>query len=286
MSGTIKSTPGVPNLERALLITLSWGLAVFVATYVLIPIGIAFFLSFNGSDSASFPLTSYSLRWYADFFGSFRWRSGLINSLEIAFGTMVISIAFGVPAAWAFVRLNFRFKNTLYAILLTPLFMPGVVLGLGMAGMFGTVSFGSATLYGSKWLIILAHSLWAMPIVIMLMESNFRNVDFSIIEASSDLGGKPVRTFFEIVLPTVSSGVVFACVFAFLLSLNEFYMSLLLSDRSSLTLPVLMWLSLRSAGSPVLSVAAVVLEVTVFTAMSVAFIWYRFTTKFAGKSAN
>lgn len=250
-----------------------------MAAFVLIPVGVAFVLSFNGSRSTSFPLTSYSLKWYAEFFGSFRWTSGLINSLEIAFGTMVLSTTFGVLAAWAFVRFSFPFKNALYAILLIPLFMPGVVLGLGMAGMFGTMSFAGVTLYGSKWLIILAHSLWAMPIVIMLMESNFRNVDFSIIEASGDLGGRPIRTFFEIVLPMVSSGVVFACAFAFLLSLNEFYMSLLLSDRSSQTLPVLMWLSLRSASSPILSVAAVVLEVAVFAAMAVVLLWYRFRQK-------
>jgi putative spermidine/putrescine transport system permease protein/spermidine/putrescine transport system permease protein len=99
-------------------------------------------------------------------------------------------------------------------------------------------------------------------------------VDNRIVEASYDLGGGPVRTFFEIVLPMVSTGIVSSLLFAFVISLNEFVMALFLTDRDTQTLPVLMWLSLRSAGTPRLAVASVILALTVFACLSLIMLWY------------
>jgi ABC-type spermidine/putrescine transport system permease subunit II len=82
-----------------------------------------------------------------------------------------------------------------------PLFMPGVVLGLGVAMAFGGCLDLRLRHLRLRGLVMLAHSLWAMPLVFMLMEATFRTVDHRIVEASYDLGGRPVQTFFEIVLP-------------------------------------------------------------------------------------
>jgi ABC-type spermidine/putrescine transport system permease subunit II len=95
-----------------------------------------------------------------------------------------------------------------------------------------------------------------------------------VIEASYDLGGRPARTFFEIVLPMVSIGIISSALFAFVISLNEFVMALFLTTRDSQTLPVLMWLSLRSAGSPRLAVAAVILALAVYACLTVVLLWY------------
>jgi ABC-type spermidine/putrescine transport system permease subunit II len=121
---------------------------------------------------------------------------------------------------------------------------------------------------------MIAHSLWAMPLVFMLMEATFRTIDHRILEASYDLGGRPVRTFFEIVMPMVSTGVVSSALFAFVISLNEFVMALFLTDRDTQTLPVLMWLSLRSAGTPRLAVASVILALAVFACLTLILVWY------------
>jgi ABC-type spermidine/putrescine transport system permease subunit II len=155
-----------------------------------------------------------------------------------------------------------------------PLFMPGVVLGLGVAIAFGGISIGGASLYGSRFLVMIAHSLWAMPLVFMLMEATFKTLDYRIVEASYDLGAKPVRTFFEVVIPLVSTGIISSLLFSFVISLNEFVMSLFLTDRDTQTLPVLMWLSLRSAGTPRLAVASVILAITVFVCLAVILAWY------------
>jgi ABC-type spermidine/putrescine transport system permease subunit II len=269
-----KGAAPVRSAQPALLQALAIAFTIFVVSYILIPILVTLVMSFNDAGMIRFPINAWSLRWYQDFFGSAQWTDALQNSIIIALGTTVISTSAGISAAWAFERFHIPLKDFWYLLILIPLFMPGVVLGLGVAIAFGGLKIGSYSIYGSRELVMIAHSLWAMPLVFMLMEATFRTIDHRIIEASYDLGGKPVQTFFEIVVPMVSTGVISSALFAFVISLNEFVMALFLTNRDSQTLPVLMWLSLRSAGTPRLAVASVILAGTVFGCLMLIVIWY------------
>jgi putative spermidine/putrescine transport system permease protein/spermidine/putrescine transport system permease protein len=262
------------DLDRRLLRLLGAAFTVVLVLYIAVPILVTAVMSFNDATVIRFPIHAWSVRWYCDFLGSPQWVDALKNSFAIAIGTTVISTTSGVLAAWAFERYTFPGKNLLYLMIMMPLFMPGVVLGLGVAMAFGGISIGGTGIYGSRGLVMLAHSLWAMPLVFMLMEATLRTLDMRIVEASHDLGGGPVRTFFEIVLPSVSTGLISSALFAFVISLNEFVMALFLTTRDTQTLPVLMWLSLRSAGTPRLAVAAVILASVVFLSLLVIIGWY------------
>lgn len=246
----------------------------FITGYILIPIVVTLIMSFNDAALIRFPITTWSIKWYADFFGSAQYTEALGNSLVIAIGTTILATSSGVLAAWAFARYEFVGKNALYLLIMLPLFMPGVVLGLGVAIAFGEITVFGAPIYGSRWLVIVAHTLWAMPLVFMLMEATFKTLDRRLVEASYDLGAPPLRTFIEIVVPSVSTGIISSSLFAFVISLNEFVMALFLTTRDSQTLPVLMWLSLRSAGTPRLAVAAVVLATAVFACLAIIMVWY------------
>jgi len=262
------------SIELSLLQALSLAFTVFIVAYILIPILVTLVMSFNDAAMIRFPISTWSLRWYHDFFGSPQWTDALKNSIIIALGTTIVSTTSGVLAAWAFERFYIPLKDFWYLLILLPLFMPGVVLGLGVAISFGGLSIGSYSIYGTRELVIIAHSLWAMPLVFMLMEATFRTIDHRIIEASYDLGGRPVQTFLEIVVPMVSTGIISSALFAFVISLNEFVMALFLTDRDTQTLPVLMWLSLRSAGTPRLAVASVILAGAVFACLTLIVLWY------------
>jgi len=262
------------RMDAVMLRVLALAFTVFIIAYIAIPVIVTLVMSFNDASVIRFPIKAWSLRWYGDFFGSPQWVDALKSSVIIALGTTVISTVSGVLAAWAFERFTFAFKPVVYLLIMLPLFMPGVVLGLGVAMAFGDVSLFGVNIYGSRVLVMLAHSLWAMPLVFMLMEATFRTVDHRIVEASYDLGGRPVQTFFEIVLPSVSTGIISSALFAFVISLNEFVMALFLTTRDTQTLPVLMWLSLRSAGTPRLAVASVILAAAVFVSLSLIMVWY------------
>lgn len=262
------------TLQPAMFRGLSLAFTIFILAYILIPILVTLVMSFNDASMIRFPINTWSLKWYQDFFASEQWTGALKNSFAIALGTTLISTTSGILAAWAFQRFAIPFRDALYLLIMLPLFMPGVVLGLGVAIAFGGIQIGEFNVYGSPGLVMLAHSLWAMPLVFMLMEATFRTVDYRVVEASYDLGGRPVRTFFEVVLPMVSTGIISSGLFSFVISLNEFVMALFLTDRDSQTLPVLMWLSLRSAGTPRLAVASVILACTVFACLSLIMLWY------------
>lgn len=262
------------RLDTVLVRILAAAFTVFIIAYIAIPVLVTLVMSFNDASVIRFPIKAWSFRWYEDFFGSPQWVDALKSSVVIALGTTVISTVSGVLAAWAFERFVFPLKSVVYLLIMLPLFMPGVVLGLGVAMAFGDLSILGYDIYGSRGLVMLAHSLWAMPLVFMLMEATFRTVDHRIVEASYDLGGRPVQTFFEIVLPSVSTGIISSALFAFVISLNEFVMALFLTTRDTQTLPVLMWLSLRSAGTPRLAVASVVLAGAVFVSLALIIVWY------------
>lgn len=260
--------------DRGLFRALTYGFMVFIVAYILIPVLVTLVMSFNDAALIRFPITTWSLKWYADFLASPQWTEALGNSLIIATGTAAISTISGILAAWAFERYRLPFRDILYILIMLPLFMPGVVLGLGVAIAFGGLQIGGVALYGSRGLVMIAHSLWAMPLVFMLMEATFRTLDNRILEAAQDLGAPPGRVFFEVALPLVSTGVISSVLFAFVISLNEFVMALFLTDRDSQTLPVLMWLSLRSAGTPRLAVASVILATAVFACLTLILLWY------------
>jgi putative spermidine/putrescine transport system permease protein/spermidine/putrescine transport system permease protein len=276
MSDIVRSGGTTPkrSLEPAIFRMLGLAFTVFIIAYILIPIVVTLVMSFNDAAMIRFPINDWSLKWYRDFFGSPQWTDALMNSIVIAAGTAVISTTSGILAAWAFERFHFPFKDLWYLLIMLPLFMPGVVLGLGVAIAFGGLQIGGYSIYGSRELVMVAHSLWAMPLVFMLMEATFRTIDYRVIEASYDLGARPARTFFEIVIPMVSTGIISSALFAFVISLNEFVMALFLTDRDTQTLPVLMWLSLRSAGTPRLAVASVILALAVFACLTLIMIWY------------
>jgi len=262
------------GFQPAFLKVVSIAFTVFVVGYILIPILVTLIMSFNDANMIRFPINTWSLKWYQDFLGSPQFTGALMNSLIVAIGTTIIATTSGVLAAWAFERYPIPFKNALYIIIMLPLFMPGVVLGLGVAIAFGGIEIFGFQLYGSRLLLMIAHSLWAMPLVFMLMEATFRTIDHRIVEASYDLGGRPLQTFLEVVVPSVSTGIISSALFAFVISLNEFVMALFLTDRDTQTLPVLMWLSLRSAGTPRLAVSAVILACAVFACLTVIMLWY------------
>lgn len=263
MSSTIaKPLVGVRTLR---IVAALFGASILV--YILLPILMTLAMSFSAGQQLRFPIRSYSPEWYLDFAGSTQWTAALGNSLMIATGTMLLSTGAGVAAAWAFTRRTMRGSSVIYLIIMMPLFMPGVVLGLGIAMTFSRMQVFGISLFGSPLLVILAHSLWAMPLVFLLMEAVFRTVDQRLVEAALDLGARPWRVFVEVVLPTCKTGIFSSALFAFVISLNEFVMALFLTNRDSQTLPVLMWLSLRSAATPALAVASMMLTGSVLVGL-------------------
>jgi ABC-type spermidine/putrescine transport system permease subunit II len=249
------------------------GYVLLFSAYVLVPLAITGVMAFSDDNIIRFPVRGYSLRWFSEFASNQQWINAAINSLEIATMTAAMSMALALPAAYALAS-SYRVRRIWQTVLLVPLFVPAVVLGISVAIGFGGVTLFGTQLYGSSFLVACAHTLWALPLAISVLEPSFSAIDRSVVEAAGDLGASPIRAFFGVTLPLVMTGVVSATLFAFITSLNEFIMALFLTTRDTQTLPVLLWLSLRSSASPQLAVASFVLAGSVFAMIGLAYAWY------------
>ncbi len=217
---------------------------------LFLPLAISVLVSFSPSELIALP-DRLSMRWYREFFDDWQWIEALWNTLAVAALTIVISFPIGLLAALAYMRLAHRWRSALNVAILLPLFVPPVVIGLG-----ALVFHRSIGIWGTHVSIALAHSLWAMPLVFIVLRTTLRGVDSSLEEAAAGLGASPVRVFFEITFPLIASGVAVGVLFAFIISVNEFIMALFLANSTTKTLPVVIWPKVRYLLTPIVAAAS------------------------------
>jgi len=245
-------------LGLVLLNTLTVGL-------LLIPLVMSLAVSVSPSEFIALPTDAVSLRWYAQFFGDPRWLSALVNTLLVGGLTVAISCPVGLLAAVAFTRYHLKWRAAASTAIIFPLFVPSVVLGLGSLTFHRAVG-----IWGTPISLALAHSLWAVPLVFIVLKSTLGGVDRSVEEAAAGLGATPLRVFWEVTLPLVAAGVFVGVLFAFIISVNEFIMSLFLSTPRTRTLPVAIWPQIRYLLTPIVAAASSVIIVITLAILAIA----------------
>lgn len=234
---------------------LAWhGFAVLMCIYFLAPMVIAVLMSFTPSRFLRMPTDHWSLRWYGEFFRDPKWMESLSNSLIVAGLTIVISLFVGMTAALAFTRHKFRGGTTIYTLALTPVFTPAVIIGMSMLGLAYQTG-----LWGTHVIIAIAHSLWAFPLVIMVLRISLDGLDRSIEEAARGMGASAFQVFYLIILPLIAPAVLVGALFAFIISINEFIMALFLGTSETETMPRVIYPTLRYRLTPVVAAASGVL---------------------------
>lgn len=238
-------------LVRALVVLLCVGL--------LSPIVVVVIVSFSGDAYLQFPPKSLSLQWYDRFLEDARWRDALVNSLIIGSMTSLFATTMGFLAAYAMLRAGFPGKRALMALLLMPLIVPHVVTAIA-------VYFLSAPqgLLGWKPWISLAHTVVALPVVLVILQSALRAVDPNLERAAMICGCDRWGVFRRVVIPLMLPGIISAALFSFLTSFDELMISLFLAGVRSETLPVRIWNSLLMEVEPTIAaVSTLLIGVTV-----------------------
>jgi putative spermidine/putrescine transport system permease protein len=228
--------------------------ALMMVAYFTLPMVVAVLMSFTPSRFLRLPTTEWSLRWYAEFFSSTKWIEGLVNSLIVSGITIVISLVVGLLAALAFTRYKFKWSAALYTACLTPVFTPAVIIAMALL----TVAY-STGLWGGYLIIGIAHSLWAFPLVIMVLRVSLEGLDRSLEEAARGLGANSWQVFYTVILPLIGPTVLVAALFAFIISINEFVMALFLGTVDTETLPRIIYPTLRYSLTPLVAAASGVL---------------------------
>ena len=201
----------------------------FLSMPILVAVGVAF-----GTDKiARFPPRGLSLRWFGAALTDQTFIGALVNSLQIAALTTVVTILVGLPAAITLVRQRFPGQAALEAFLLSPLSLPGVLFGISMLFFLGASGFGL-----TWWGLVVAHVVIAVPYVLSTTLAVYRGLDRGLEETALVLGAGPWQTFWHVTLPLLRPGLVAGGLFAFLISFDNIPVSIFLTTAHNNTLPV------------------------------------------------
>lgn len=214
---------------RVLFLTLVTSIFVFL----LAPLVVIVAVSVNSGDVAQFPPTGLSLRWYGRALHSDLFRNALINSVMLATASALASCIIGTAAALALTRLRVPGKALLQALLLSPLVVPGIVLGIALLAAFAAIDFHNA-----PWRLFLAHILLTLPYSIRTVMSSLQRMDPLLEQAAETLGASGWRVFVHVTLPLIRPGVLAGALFAFVMSFDDVPISIFLADASTTTLPL------------------------------------------------
>ena len=162
------------------------------------------------------------------------------NTVILAICTAVAAGIIGVMAAVGlFLSKNKLYKRAMMNVTNIPMMNPEIVTGISMMLLFvfaGTLVHKSQVLgFGT---LLIAHITFCLPYVILNVMPKLRQFDSSVYEAAVDLGCKPFRAFFKVVMPEIMSGIVTGCVMSFTMSLDDFIISYFTNGPSFQTLPI------------------------------------------------
>ena len=229
-------------------------LALVGALFLIAPILIVVPMSFSTAISFQFPPPAYWLGYYRKFFTSEEWLEAALNSLVIAVGATLFTMALVIPAAFGYVRHRFRGKSLVNLLIMSPLIVPHVVSALAYYGFLG-----KARLTGTHLGVIVAHGVLAVPVAFLVISATLKGFDRNLERAAMSAGAGPFRTFFHVTLPVLRPGMLVAALFAFLSSFNEAVVALFIGGRGAATLPKKMYESIRLESDPVIAVVSTLL---------------------------
>jgi putative spermidine/putrescine transport system permease protein len=240
-----------------------------VVGFLLLPIAIVAVFAVNPTPFIQFPPVGVSLRWFQKFLASRDFMQAIQLSLTVAAVVAVVATALGATAALALARGRLPGARVLTAVFLSPLMLPAILTGLALFQLYVLLDVGRPV-----WGLVVGHVLIAIPYVIRTTLAVLHNFDRGLEEAARNLGASPLRTFVEVTLPLIRPGVLAGAIFAFIVSFDQFPVSLFLVAPGRETLPITLFNYLKydldgtiaaaSMVSIVLSVAVVlVLDRTV-----------------------
>jgi putative spermidine/putrescine transport system permease protein len=206
---------------------------------MLLPIFFICWLSFFENQILSFPPEGYTLHWFAALWLQPQFAGGFVTSLEVATLAMLGGLAVGIPASLALVRANLPLRETLNTVLLSPLVVPGIVIGTALYLYFVQIEIATELpLTGSMTGLVFGHILITIPWTVRLIAANLVGIDRAIEEAAMNLGADRLRTVLKVTLPVIRPGVVAAALFSFVVSFGNLELSLFLVSPGETTLPI------------------------------------------------
>ncbi len=244
--------------------------------FLFAPLVITCILAFNDSNFPSLPWKGFSLDWFLadgpERIGLLHDRSNIRSiwvSVQTAFWVSLLSVVVGTMGAFLFEQEQFPGKQLLYFLALSPLVIPGVILGISLLltanslGIFFEDTFGIDVpfLRPSFWLVVLGQFSFIATFVLLVVSARLKKFDHSLEEAALNLGATRVEVIRFITLPFLRPALFGSGAVAFLMSFENFNTSLFLIG-SETTLPINLYLQVRDGSTPIINAVSLLLIVS------------------------
>jgi spermidine/putrescine transport system permease protein len=189
--------------------------------YMLIPLAVIAVFSFNDpAGKFNFTWEGFTLEHWENVFSLPDLNEAITHSIQLAAVSTVIATALGTLIAIALVRHQFFGRRAANFLIVIPMATPEVVIGAALLSMF--------LIYGLELgftTLLIAHVMFSISFVVVVVRSRLIGFDRSIEEAARDLGAGPFETFRLVTLPLLAPGIAAAALLAFALSIDDFIIS-------------------------------------------------------------
>ena len=228
--------------------------AAIIMLLLVIPIFIVIPMSFSDSQYLEFPPSNWSVRWYDEYFGSSKWMRATVTSFQIGVLTMLVATPLGTAAAYALFVSGHRAARAVFMFLITPMIVPVILIAIGAFYAFGRVGLNN-TITG----LVLAHTVLAAPLVMIVITASLRTYDLNQELVARSLGASRLKAFFAITLPQIKFSVVTAALLSFLTSFDEVIIAIFVSGGVNATLTKHMFAALRDYIDPTIAAISTVM---------------------------
>lgn len=232
--------------------------AIITMILLVLPTLIVIPMSFSDSQYLEFPPETWSFRWYEHYFASEEWMQATRTSFKAAFFTMLVATPIGVLAAYGLHASKLPFIRASFVLLITPMMVPVVLIAIGAFYAYVKLQI-LYTMLG----LVLAHSLLAIPLVVIVTGSALKGFDTNLESAARSLGAPRWKAFLTITLPQIRFAVVTSALLAFLTSFDEVVIAMFVSGGDNPTLTRNMFNALRDQIDPTIaSISTLMIVVT------------------------
>ncbi len=263
------------------------GVYIFIFfSYLFGPLIIMSITSFNSLEFPSItPWECFSWRWFnegkiaydgqhlAGLATDWRLHDGLIKSLIIGIGVVLLSVPIGMAAAIVLTQVHSRLRTIFYSVSIMPVLFPGVIIGISTVVLWDRI----ATIGGEGFiadlgrngifLTILGQTCFISTYCFLIFVARLQRFDQTQEEAALDLGASQTQVFFKILIPYLMPAIASSAVIAFLASFEN-YNTTVFSILSEQTLTTVIASKVRLGISPAISaLALVIIAITLIAAI-------------------
>jgi putative spermidine/putrescine transport system permease protein len=250
----------VERLTRGLV----WVVAACAVVFLMAPLVVTVAVSFGSSAVFSLPPPAWSTRWYERVWASRDLWPAVLTSLRIAALSTVAALVLGTLCSIAVVRARFPGREALVTFLVSPLMLPGLVIGIAMLQGFRAIGLRDV---GTSLLV--AHVVITLPYVVRTVVAALSLFDFTLIDAARTLGLTYPAALLRVLVPSLAPAFLTSGLFAFLASMDNYPISIFFTDAWTKTLPIQMLQYVEERPDPTIAAISALLILLAVAALIV-----------------